>query len=247
MAEFHRKIERSAIGFVLAIVGVASIGGFVEIAPLFTIDETVEERARHAGLHAARTGRPQHLHPRGLLRLPFADDPHAAGRGRALRSLFAGGRIEIRPSDAVGIEADGTGPCPRRRQIFRRLACRPSDQSPRRRAGIGHAEIWLAAAQCAEDRRSRRASHGDAPGRRPLHGRDDRQRHQRRARPGDARQQLSRAASPSATARRRRSGRSTAILPRSREMDGLVAYLQILGHLTDAAHKQASAATETTQ
>ena len=42
MAEFHRKIERSAIGFVLAIVGVASIGGFVEIAPLFTIAGTVE-------------------------------------------------------------------------------------------------------------------------------------------------------------------------------------------------------------
>ncbi|MBC7312038.1 MAG: cytochrome-c oxidase, cbb3-type subunit II [Rhizobium sp.] len=40
---FHRKIERNAIGFVLAIIGVASIGGFVEIAPLFTIDETVED------------------------------------------------------------------------------------------------------------------------------------------------------------------------------------------------------------
>jgi len=43
MAEFHRKLERSAIGFVLAIVGVSAIGGFVEIAPLFTIHETVEE------------------------------------------------------------------------------------------------------------------------------------------------------------------------------------------------------------
>lgn len=39
---FHRKVERNAIGFVLAIIAVASIGGFVEIAPLFTIDETVE-------------------------------------------------------------------------------------------------------------------------------------------------------------------------------------------------------------
>jgi cytochrome c oxidase cbb3-type subunit 2 len=43
MPNFHRKLERSAIGFVLAIVVVASIGGFVEIAPLFTIDETVEK------------------------------------------------------------------------------------------------------------------------------------------------------------------------------------------------------------
>lgn len=39
---FHRKIERNTLGFVLAIIAVASIGGIVEIAPLFTIDETVE-------------------------------------------------------------------------------------------------------------------------------------------------------------------------------------------------------------
>lgn len=44
MAEFfHRKIERNALGFVLAIIAAASVGGIVEIAPLFTIDETVEE------------------------------------------------------------------------------------------------------------------------------------------------------------------------------------------------------------
>lgn len=43
MPELHKKLERSSIGFVLAIVGVASIGGIVEILPLFTIDETVEE------------------------------------------------------------------------------------------------------------------------------------------------------------------------------------------------------------
>lgn len=39
---FHRKIERTAIGFVLAIIAAASVGGIVEIAPLFTIQETVE-------------------------------------------------------------------------------------------------------------------------------------------------------------------------------------------------------------
>lgn len=43
MFGLHYKLERSAIGFVLAVVAVASIGGFVEIAPLFTIDETVED------------------------------------------------------------------------------------------------------------------------------------------------------------------------------------------------------------
>jgi cytochrome c oxidase cbb3-type subunit 2 len=44
MAElFHRKIERSAIGFVVAIIAAASVGGIVEIAPLFTIRDTVEQ------------------------------------------------------------------------------------------------------------------------------------------------------------------------------------------------------------
>lgn len=43
MFKFHYKLETKAIALVLAIIGVASIGGLVEIAPLFTIDQTVEE------------------------------------------------------------------------------------------------------------------------------------------------------------------------------------------------------------
>ncbi|WP_019198785.1 cytochrome-c oxidase, cbb3-type subunit II [Afipia birgiae] len=39
----HYNLEKKAIGLVLAIIGVASIGGAVEIAPLFTIHQTVEE------------------------------------------------------------------------------------------------------------------------------------------------------------------------------------------------------------
>ncbi len=42
MFGLHYKLERKAIGFTLAIIGVASIGGLVEIAPLFTIHQTVE-------------------------------------------------------------------------------------------------------------------------------------------------------------------------------------------------------------
>ncbi|MGN6487468.1 MAG: cytochrome-c oxidase, cbb3-type subunit II [Devosia sp.] len=47
MAEevIHRKLERTAMGFVLAIIAAASVGGIVEIAPLFTIDNTVENVA----------------------------------------------------------------------------------------------------------------------------------------------------------------------------------------------------------
>jgi cytochrome c oxidase cbb3-type subunit 2 len=43
MFRFHYWLESKAIGFVIAIVLVASIGGLVEIAPLFTIQQTVED------------------------------------------------------------------------------------------------------------------------------------------------------------------------------------------------------------
>ena len=39
----HSKLERSATGLMLAIVAAASVGGIVEIAPLFTVDDTVEQ------------------------------------------------------------------------------------------------------------------------------------------------------------------------------------------------------------
>jgi cytochrome c oxidase cbb3-type subunit 2 len=43
MFGFHYRLETKAIGLVLFIIGVASIGGIVEIAPLFTIHQTVED------------------------------------------------------------------------------------------------------------------------------------------------------------------------------------------------------------
>lgn len=42
MFGFHYRLERHALRFVIAVILVAGIGGFVEIAPLFTISETVE-------------------------------------------------------------------------------------------------------------------------------------------------------------------------------------------------------------
>ncbi|WP_299778737.1 cytochrome-c oxidase, cbb3-type subunit II [uncultured Roseobacter sp.] len=43
MQNAHAKLERHSIGFALAILFVASLGGLVEIAPLFTIENTIEE------------------------------------------------------------------------------------------------------------------------------------------------------------------------------------------------------------
>jgi len=42
MFQTHYRIERKSIVLALAIMFVASIGGLIEIAPLFTIDDTVE-------------------------------------------------------------------------------------------------------------------------------------------------------------------------------------------------------------
>ncbi len=42
MFQFHYRLERKSLRFVLAIIAAASVGGLFEIAPLFTIDETVE-------------------------------------------------------------------------------------------------------------------------------------------------------------------------------------------------------------
>ena len=43
MFRLHYWLERKAVGFALCIILVASIGGIVEIAPLFTIHQTVED------------------------------------------------------------------------------------------------------------------------------------------------------------------------------------------------------------
>ena len=43
MSTRHQKLERHSIAFTAMILVVASIGGIVEIAPLFTIENTVEE------------------------------------------------------------------------------------------------------------------------------------------------------------------------------------------------------------
>ena len=43
MFGLHYRLERHSLGLTVAIIIAASVGGIVEIAPLFTIDETVEE------------------------------------------------------------------------------------------------------------------------------------------------------------------------------------------------------------
>ena len=114
MFNFHYRLERNAIGFVLAIIVVASIGGFIEIAPLFTIDETVEKAPD------MRVYTPLEVAGRNIYIREGCYACHSQmirtlrDEVETLRSLFTGGGVEIRSSDAVGLEADGTRSCPRR-------------------------------------------------------------------------------------------------------------------------------------
>ena len=43
MSTIHQKVERNSIAMVLLIALVASVGGIIEIAPLFTIENTIEK------------------------------------------------------------------------------------------------------------------------------------------------------------------------------------------------------------
>ena len=124
----HAIFEKNSIILSIGILIVVAIGGLVEIGSAVLPEEHHRDRRRRAPLHAAGTGGPQHLRPRRLLSLPFADDPLPARRGRALWPLLAGGGVEVRPSVPVGLQAHRPRPRPHRRQIFRRLASRPSER-----------------------------------------------------------------------------------------------------------------------
>ena len=49
MFERHYRLERKSLRLAIAIILVSSIGGLIEIAPLFTIDETVETDPNMSG------------------------------------------------------------------------------------------------------------------------------------------------------------------------------------------------------
>ena len=66
----HEMVETRGFLLLVLILVTVSIGGLVEIVPLFTIESTIEKVEGVRPYIAARAGRPQHLYPRGLLQLP---------------------------------------------------------------------------------------------------------------------------------------------------------------------------------
>ncbi len=65
----HATIEKHSILMLVVILIVVSIGGIVQIAPLFWVEFDDREGEGDASLLAARTRRTQHLRAGRLLRL----------------------------------------------------------------------------------------------------------------------------------------------------------------------------------
>ena len=68
----HEKIEKNITLMSVLIVAVISIGGFIEILPLVTSSDATEPYPGVTPYPALQLAGQGHLHPRRLLRLPFA-------------------------------------------------------------------------------------------------------------------------------------------------------------------------------
>ena len=82
----HKFIETNATLLLILSFLVVTIGGLVQIVPLFYLEGTIEEVEGMRPYTPLAHG-PRHLCPRRLLCLPQPDDPPDARRGRTLRSL----------------------------------------------------------------------------------------------------------------------------------------------------------------
>ena len=134
--------------------------------------------ARGQAVHAARAGGPRHLHPRGLLQLPLADDSPDARRGDALRRVEPRRRVRLRPPLPARLAPYRAGPAAGGRQVPRRLALRAHARSAQHQPGQHHAGLRLAAEGSPGRGGRARFGEGAAAGRRAL----QRRRGGRRAR-----------------------------------------------------------------
>jgi cytochrome c oxidase cbb3-type subunit 2 len=90
----HKKIETNATLLLALSFLVVTVGGIVEIAPLFYLENTIEDVEGMRPYSPLELAGREHLRPGGLLCLPLPDDPAHAGRGGALRALLARGGVQ---------------------------------------------------------------------------------------------------------------------------------------------------------
>ena len=246
MFGLHYKLERSAIGFALAVTIVASIGGFVEIAPLFTIDETVEDApdmrvytplelagrniyiregcyACHSQMIRTLRDEVERYGPYSLAIESKYDHPMLWGSKRTGPDLArVGGKYSDQWHVAHLNNPRDVVPesiMPAYGWLGRtalELDDLPAHLEAQRRLGVPYTDDMVANA--AADAHGQAAPDSAAAG-----GVAERYGEATNIRPFDGRQ-------------------STVT-----EMDALVAYLQILGRLTDAAHRQTAATGEEAQ
>ena len=237
---FHRKLERSAIGFVIAIIAAASVGGIVEIAPLFTIDETVEEAPD------MRMYTPLELAGRNI----YIREGCYACHSQMIRTLRD--EVERYGPYSLAVESQYDRPMlwgsKRTGPDLARVGGKYSDfwhvahlTNPRDVVPESNmpAYRWLARTR-SRWTTCRCISRRSAPSASPTPMRWWRTRRETpTARPRPTR--TSPPASPSATARRPRCSAFDGVTTHVTEMDALVAYLQILGRLTGAAYENTAA------
>ena len=102
----HKKIETNATLLLVLSLGVVTIGGIVEIAPLFYLDNTIED------VEGVRPYSPLELTGREIYIREGCYVCHSQmirpmpGRGGTLWTLQPCGRVHVRPPVPVGIEAD---------------------------------------------------------------------------------------------------------------------------------------------
>jgi cytochrome c oxidase cbb3-type subunit 2 len=243
MFGLHYLLERKAIVFVLAIIAVSSIGGLVEIAPLFTIHQTVEDAPD------MRLYTPLELAGRNI----YIREGCYACHSQMIRTLRD--EVERYGPYSLAIESKYDHPMlwgsKRTGPDLARIGGKYSDEwqvahltNPRDVVpqSIMPAYAWLKRTQLRTDDlglhlktlRTVGVPYTDdmiANATADVYG---------QATPG----------TPFAEGVAKRYGQATQIgtfggTPGNlTEMDALVAYLQILGHLTDAAHKTVAAAGE---
>jgi cytochrome c oxidase cbb3-type subunit 2 len=241
MFGFHYRLERKAIGLVLAIIGVASIGGIVEIAPLFTIHQTVEQAP------GMRVYTPLELAGRNI----YIREGCYACHSQMIRTLRD--EVERWGPYSLAVESKYDHPMlwgsKRTGPELARLGGKYSDEwhvahlnNPRAVVpeSIMPAYAWLSRTALRTDDLGAHLKAMRAVG---VPYTDDMIANA----PADAFAQAA-PDSPGAEGVTKRYGAETNVrafdgVPATlTEMDALVAYLQILGRLTDAAHKPVAAA-----
>ena len=118
----HQIFEKNSIILVIGVLIVISIGGLVEILPLFYLKSTIEK------VEGMRPYTPLELAGRDIYVREGCYNCHSQ-MIRSLRDeverygpLLARRREHVRQAVPVGIEAQRARPCPRRRQVLGRLA-----------------------------------------------------------------------------------------------------------------------------